>query len=1107
MEDYGELFERERLTLDLLEQLTDAHLQSLGIPLGHRLHILGVIEKGKATAAGSASSDPGTPARDSAAERRQLTVMFCDLVGSTELSQQLDPETLREIMRAYQQACGQVVEKYEGHVAQYLGDGLMVYFGWPRAHEDDAERAIRSGLEILEAIKKVQAPEPLQVRIGIATGPVVVGETGAGDASVPKLAVGETPNVAARIQALAQADQILIGPDARRLVGATFELGDAGEHTLKGIVEPVQSWRVNGLAEAEGRFEAVHGGSSLTPLVGREEELEILLRRWQMAKAGEGQVVLVSGEPGIGKSRITRALREAIERDDPTRLRYQCSPFHTQSALYPVIEQFERAADFKKEDSAENKLDKMESTLSLTLGDKGIQATAPLIATLLSLPAERYPVINVAPQKFKELTLDALVRQVLRLAQRKPLLMVFEDAHWVDPTTQEVLDDLAQRIAHAPVLLLVTHRLEYVAPHWASEAHVTSLKLNRLSLKLGAELVGNVAGGRKLPGDVLRQVVEKTDGVPLFVEELTKTVLESGLVQRMGEDYQLDGPLPPLAIPSTLQDSLMARLDRLSEVREVAQLGACIGREFGHELLAIVSPLPEGKLYSAMKQLVDAELVFRRGEPPDATYTFKHALVQDAAYGSLLKSRRQLLHGSIAQALEQYFAERVVDEPEVLAHHYTEAGLYAQATSYWLKAGERGVARFSNAEAIGHTNRGLQLLEFLPEGIDRDRQELFLQVNLGTALGVSKGYTASEVGEAFERARQLSERVGETPADLLMLFGLYTYYLMRADYVTSKGIAERIMELAKQANDPGAVVLGHDCLGIVAFFTGDLDRTLSHTRAGIQVYKKMGAKSLASIYGYDPGTLCYEFTSWSMLYQGYFDQATRIFETGFNIALADGHPLTVATSKVHIACIDASRDDPESGVQHARDAAIFCKDNSILLRQAEAQIVEGWAIAESEDPAKGVAIIENGLALWQQLGAHIHDAGWYLLLAKSYLCAERLEDARRALESAFTAASERNEHVVTAELHCFDGQLRLAEGGADEGAAAERCFETAIDFARKQKAKLFELRASRRLARLWISQGKRKEAHDLLSPVYNWFTEGFDTKDLKEARALLEELA
>jgi class 3 adenylate cyclase len=612
--------------------------------------------------------------------------MFCDLVGSTELSQKLDPEALRELMRAYQQACGAVIEKYDGHVAQYLGDGLMTYFGWPRAHEDDAERAVRAGLEIIEAVKHVAAPEPLQVRVGIATGPVVVGETGDGDASVPKLAVGETPNLAARIQGLAQADQIVIGPDTRRLVGGTFALADAGEHTLKGIVEPVRAWSVTGVASREGRFEAAHGESDLTPLVGREQELGLLMERWALAQDGEGQVVLLCGEPGIGKSRILSALREKLEGEGVQSLRFQCSPYYINSAFWPSIDNFERALKFDRDEADESKLDKLEA---LVVGHYGRpQSDVRFVASMLSIPCdERYGEISMTPQKFKDETLRTMVDLIEAAANKQPSVLLFEDAHWADPTTLELLDLAIDRVAAMPLLIVLTHRPEFQS-RWASHGHVISLNLSKLTRAQSAAMVSRVTGGKALPEDLLEQILAKTDGVPLFVEELTKSILESGELTEAGDHYDYAGKSHSVTIPATLRDSLMARLDRFTPVKEIAQIGAAIGREFSYELVTAVAPLQKTQLDEALSQLTESGLAFRRGTPPEASYTFKHALVQDAAYDSLLKSRRQELHAKIAKVIEALFPQYTETAPEVLAYHVTSAGLSAEAIPLWQKAGE-----------------------------------------------------------------------------------------------------------------------------------------------------------------------------------------------------------------------------------------------------------------------------------------------------------------------------------------------------------------------------------------------------------------------------------
>ena len=667
---YAEIFAAEEVDLRALAHLEESDLKDLGLPLGPRKTILAALAHG--VPAAPRALDAKSDATPHSAERRQITVMFCDLVGSTALSERLDPEDLRGLMQAYQRAAGAVVERYDGHVAQYLGDGLMVYFGWPVAHEDDAERAVRAALEIVDAVKAVDAPAPLQVRVGIATGPVVVGDTGDGDASVPNLAVGETPNLASRMQGLASVDEIVIANTSHRLTAAVFDYDDLGEQSVKGLLAPVRSWRVVGVAAAESRLEA-HGGH-LSPLVGREQEIGLLMERWDRAQDGEGQVVLLSGEPGIGKSRIAQLLRERIAEMPHVRLRYQCSPYHSNTAFHPIVEQLERAARFATDDTVDVRLDKLEALLAQ--GTDTVDEIASFVAPLLSLPVDRYPSLGLSPQKHKERAIEALGDQLLGLSRTNPVLFLIEDVHWCDPSTLQLLGDTIGRIAEARVLMVATFRPEFVPP-WSGHGHLTMHSLNRFGRRHAAKLAMQVADGKPLPEDVIDQIIAKTDGVPLFVEELTKTVLESGFLIDAGDHYRLDAPLPALAIPATLRDLLMARLDRLGADREVAQIGACLGRTFSYELLATVSEMAAQDLAEALNRLVANELLFVRGIVPNASYAFKHALVQDAAYDSLLKRNRQRHHGRIAAILESEF----------LAHHHTQAGSLCPVIAYETSLG------------------------------------------------------------------------------------------------------------------------------------------------------------------------------------------------------------------------------------------------------------------------------------------------------------------------------------------------------------------------------------------------------------------------------------
>jgi class 3 adenylate cyclase len=801
---YEEAFRANAIDADVLPTLTADDLKDIGVAaIGDRRRLLNAIaalrdgQQDAVAAAETPSPAAADAGRAPGAERRQLTVLFCDLVGSTELARRLDPEELGGIMRAYQNAVAGEVTRFEGHIAKYMGDGVLAYFGWPRAHEDEAERAVRAGLAIQDAIGRLAAPEPLAVRVGIATGLVMVGDLIGEGAAREEAVVGETPNLAARLQALAGPGTIVVADATRRLLGGLFELENLGAQHLKGFAGPVRAFRVLGQSAAESRFEARHGAAPL-PLVGREQELALLLDRWAQARAGEGQVVLLAGEAGIGKSRLMLALRERLRQEPRTSLRYFCSPYHTNSALHPVIAQLERAAGFSRNDDGAAKAAKLEALFRQAA--VRIPDTLPLAADLLSLPLpEEMARPEFAPQERKARTFAALLTQLEALAAERPLLMILEDAHWSDPTTLELFDQVVERIQRLPALLVVSFRLEFT-PAWASHAHATPLSLNRLGERQVAAIVERVTCGRALPDEVFEQILAKTDGVPLFVEELTKAMLETGLLREEVGRYVLDRPSPPLAIPDTLHSSLLARLDRGAPIKEVAQTGAVIGRQFGHELVAAVAALERATLDDALRQLVAAGLVFRRGQPPDTVYVFKHALVQDAAYASLLKSRRQQLHARVAQVLEEGFPAAVTSEPEIVAHHLTEAGLSDRAVAFWLAAGRQAAERSANKESIAHLRRGLELLQRLAPTPSRKEIELDLLLALGPALFALRGYAAPEAGEVYRQAHQLSRHAHEVAHGSLLR---ETRKLLhrRVGEAVEAIYPERLMELVEALSD------------------------------------------------------------------------------------------------------------------------------------------------------------------------------------------------------------------------------------------------------------------------------------------------------------------
>jgi class 3 adenylate cyclase len=858
---YEAVFVSNGIDFDVIRSLSDADLRELGLTLGDRKRLVraiaGLDEQrtadpvtpvvSPATASGPLREDAVSPG----GERRQLTVMFCDLVGSTALSEKLDPEELRSLLHAYRTLSGEVITRYDGVVARYVGDGILTYFGWPTAHEEDAERAVRAALEIVHTVKRASSTEDLAVRIGIATGPVVVGETaGTGDQS--KLAVGSTPNLAARLQGLASGDQVVIAASTRRLAGNAFELTDLGEHDLKGIAEPVHAWRVERALVTESRFDANRGGRALTPLVGRDEELDLLLRRWSQARDSEGQVVLLSGEPGIGKSRILSTLRERLEVEGVQALRFQCSPYYVNSAFWPVIDNFERALKFARDETADAKLDKLEALL-VTQYCRPI-ADVRFVAAILSIPCEdRYGALPMTPQKFKDETLRTLVDLTEATARQRPSVMLFEDAHWADPTTLEVLDLLIDRVRNVPLLVVLTHRPEFQS-RWSGHGHVGALNLSKLTRAQSAAMVATLAC-KVLPEPLREQILTRTDGVPLFVEELTRSILESGELRDVGDHYDYDDSARAVTIPATLRDALMARLDRFMPVKEIAQIGAAIGREFSYELIAAVAPMPPSQLDDALARLSDSGLAFRRGTPPDAIYTFKHALVQDAAYDSLLKSRRQELHAKIARVIDARFPDIKATEPEVLAHHLTAAGLAEAAIPFWQAAGDLALKHMALTEAISHLNLGLELISTLPPSPERDTSELGLRSLLGTAWLALKGWAAPEVWTSLHPALALAKSLESHEALALIFSGLTCNVQSQGRVVESLPWVVEMLAIGTETGDADLLVAGHSLACSCYCWAGELTRVLEHADKVFHLYDDKKHRHLADVLNNDPKTV------------------------------------------------------------------------------------------------------------------------------------------------------------------------------------------------------------------------------------------------------------
>jgi class 3 adenylate cyclase/predicted ATPase len=1096
LERYLVAFRDNEIDWGVLPRLTSDDLREIGVvAIGHRRRLLDAI------AALSAETPtvgaPESPLRNpppragegrvgAEAERRQLSVMFCDLVGSTELSARLDPEDLREVIAAYHRTAADAVKSFDGFVAKYMGDGVLVYFGYPQAHEDDAERAVRAGLGVIDAVGRLDIKSvQLQARVGIATGLVVVGDLIGEGSAQEQSVVGETPNLAARLQTLAEPGTVVIAASTRRLVVDLFEYRDLGTVEVKGIAAPVPAWQVLGPSSVVSRFEALRG-AALSRLIGRDEEVDLLLRRWARAKAGDGQVVLISGEPGIGKSRITVELERRLHAEPHSRLRYFCSPYYQDSALFPFVDQLGRASGFAPDDPPAARLEKLEALVARAAPP---DEDVAFIADLLSLPAaSREPLPNLSPQRKKERTLEALIRQLEGLACHQPVLMVFEDGHWVDPTSRELLDLTIERVRTLPVLLIVTFRPEFQPP-WTGQPQVTMLTLNRLDRRDRSALVAQIAEGKALPDEVVDQIVDRTDGVPLFIEELTKSVLESGV--------------PLVGIPTTLHDSLMARLDRLASVRLVAQIGAAIGRQFPYVLLRAVSDLPEDELRAALARLVASELVSQRGTPPDAIYSFKHALVQDAAHSSLLRNSRQQFHAQIAEALETHFPEMTDSQPELFARHFAEAGLIEKSVTYWGKAGHRSAARSAMAEAAAQFQRGIDQLALLPDTLERRRRELEFWSALAAVLNAVKGFAAPETGHAYDRAVGLWEQLGSPSAFLQISYGQARYHLNRGELGRALSLAEDGLRLSGARDDSGGLVLGHHSCGAFLMLIGRFAASRPHLEKALALYDPISHRSFVNQFGIHCQLVSPAFLGITLFCLGFPDKA--LAQSGAVIAEARrlAHPPSLAVYLSVSARLLLLVGDNTGLDQRADQLATVATELGFPHWRAEGTIFRGWVTIKNGDVTTGKSLLRSGLAAYRATGAQLWAAQYTALLAEACEIAGETEKSVTLLNDALQIAERTGERWFAAELHRLKGRLLLRQGRVEE---AEDLYREALVIAGEQEAKMWELRAAASLARLWCDQGRRAEAGDLLAPVYGWFTEGFDTPDLKDAKALLDEL-
>lgn len=1050
-----------------------------------------------------ASLEAGAAA--AAGERRHLSVMFCDLVDSTALAEAVDPEDLRELVGAYQRAAGATVERYEGTVAQYLGDGLLIYFGYPQAHEDDAQRAVRAGLEIAETIGRLDrelAPKlrrslaelgrALAVRVGIHTGHVVVGDMGEGDRR-ERLALGQTPNIAARLQALAGPGEVLVSEATRRLVEGLFPCEPRGIRELKGVSRPVAVFRVSGQGAGRRRFEAARS-RGLTPLVGRERELELLRDRWRRAADGSGQGVLITSDPGVGKSRLVSALEELAAAEAAEIRELQCSPFYANSALYPVADLLQRTLAGAPGGDGKAGLDALEGLVT------GLEApaavAAPLLAALLGLDTgERFPRLDLTPARRKDRTLEILAGWLLSAARRRPVLVVVEDLHWGDPTTLELLERLLGELAGVRLLLVLTARPPF-RPGWQPPL-LTRLELGRLAAADVETLVRTVRPGLELPRELVRELVGKSDGVPLFAEELTKSVLDSEVLTERDGRWELTAPLSRLAIPDRLHDSLLARLDRLGPAKEVAQLAAVAGREFGEDLLAAVSGRDPERLRGELDRLVEAELLIRTAPAPEASYAFVHALLQDAAYESLLKAERKGVHRRIAEVLE---GRAAAARPELLGHHWTEAGEPERAARYWLAAGRRAFLASANLEAVRHLTGALGLLEELPESPERDHLELELQMTLGPALMALRGFSAPEVARVYRRAHDLCLLLDETPRLFTAVWGLLRYYSVGADYQAAEPLVERLLRLARESGEPARLMEALRSAGAVRFHRGDFESARRHLEEGIALYESQDEIPDPFQFLQHPGLGCRSYAAWVLWYLGSPDRALAVSHEALALGRQLDHSYNLVFALAIAGMIHKLRREGPETREIAEAQMALSRQHGLAMPLASAQILRGGALVDEGRFDEGIRQMREGLAAFRATGA---GAGLTLslgMLAEACLAAARPAEGLEALAEAHAVVARTGERFNEPELLRIEGELRRLQG--DEAGAEER-FRRGLARAREQRSRALELRILISLVRLPGARDRGDGTLAELAAARAGFTEGAATRDLREADELL----
>jgi class 3 adenylate cyclase/predicted ATPase len=1049
--------------------------------------------------------DAGGPA-----ERRQLTVLFCDLVGSTEMSSRLDPEDLRTVIGTYHQCVADTISEFDGFIARFMGDGALVYFGYPHGHEDNAARAIHAALALVANVGKLTALDrPLRVRIGVATGLVVVGELVNAGAAREQTALGESPNLAARLHALAEPGAIIISDNTHRLAGDAFAYINLGKLSIKGFDAPVHIWQVTGTARTPDSYATLRpervprkdtaAGAGHAPLVGRVQELGLLRDGWGQVTEGQGRVVLLMGDPGIGKSRLVQALIDDVASEPHALLELRGSEYHANSPLYPVISLLWSVLDWSRGDSDEARLDKLAAFCAhyQVSPAEGV----PLLMSLLSLPpSPRFPLPAMSPERQKQRTLQTLLGAVLSLGGERPVLAVVEDLHWIDPTTMELLKLLVDQVPTVRLFLLLTARFEF-RPPWPLHAHVAPIVLTRLTRRQAEEMVGSVSGGKELPPDALGQIVAKADGVPLYVEELTMMVLESAMARPSDEGQPLAGSPPGLAIPATLQDSLTARLDRLAGAKGVAQLCAALGREFSYALLTSVSTVDEPQLQRGIAQLIDAEFLYQRGTPPDAVYVFKHALIQEAAYHSMLKSVRHQHHQRIAQAMVTHFSAEAAAQPEYVAMHFTEAGDVVTAVQWWQRAGRRAFTRATYTEAGAHFAKGLSLLTSMPESVERDQRELEFEVELGYALIPVRGWAAAETARAFTRAGELCRRIGDLVVQFRALWGLGAFHFVRGDQHQARQVADQCLHVARQAKDVDALMEAHYLSGIVSCVMGDCPGGQRDLEEAIRIYGTDRREAHRILYGQDVKASALGWLAMARWVCGRPDEALDRANEALAFIRDTTQPFLLARGLAGVGFVHVFRGDPQGPDSALQAALSLCAEQRFAYFHAVVSAFHGANLVHLGKTQEGVSLMEKSVRALRTVGSELLFTVIFTNLASAHLALAQVDEGLAAVDDGLECAERTGERWAEADLHRVRGQLLLARG-SQEATQAEKCFERAMEVARRQRAMSYELRAATSLAKLWIQQGREGEARTLLNDVVGGWPKALDTVDLRVARQL-----